>query len=133
LEFLLLQTAIQNGGTTQLSTYYLVYYCLLYSRLSGFATLLKPKSKGRILLRSADSFDKPIIQPNYLQEEEDMDILIHGLKLFKQLVETDDLAGIAKFYDPGAISYSRDSDEYWRELVKTQTLTVYHPVRYYLL
>jgi choline dehydrogenase len=32
--------------------------------------LLRPKSRGKILLRSVDPFDKPIIQPNYLSNAE---------------------------------------------------------------
>jgi choline dehydrogenase len=92
---------------------------------------LKPKSRGRILLRSADPLDKPIIQANYLEAEEDVQILVHGLKEFKKIFETDVFEGIAKYFDTGSVSFERDTEEYWTAFVKQNALTVYHPVSHY--
>nr|XP_023028863.1 glucose dehydrogenase [FAD, quinone]-like [Leptinotarsa decemlineata] len=43
-------------------------------------TLLSPKSKGEILLRTDDPFEKPIIQSGYFTEEEDIDVLLTGIR-----------------------------------------------------
>lgn len=50
--------------------------------------LLNPKSTGQILLRSADPFDKPIIDANYFDRQEDVDTLVRGIKHLKQFLKT---------------------------------------------
>ena len=52
----------------------------------------RPESKGWVRTRSADPFDKPIIQPNYLAEEEDRRVLLAGMKLTRRLMRTEPLA-----------------------------------------
>lgn len=40
--------------------------------------LLHPKSKGELLLQSNDPFDKPLIDPRYLSNDDDIETLIEG-------------------------------------------------------
>jgi len=40
--------------------------------------LLHPKSSGELQLQSNDSFHEPLIDPKYLSNEDDIDILIEG-------------------------------------------------------
>ena len=40
--------------------------------------LLHPKSNGTVRLRSKDPFDPPLIDPNYLTERADVDVLVDG-------------------------------------------------------
>jgi len=49
----------------------------------------RPESKGTVLARSANPFDPPVIQPNYLSAETDRRVLLAGLKLARQLMRTD--------------------------------------------
>ena len=48
----------------------------------------RPDSKGSVLARSADPFDKPVIEANYLGEESDQRVLLAGLKMARQLLRT---------------------------------------------
>ncbi|XP_061391333.1 glucose dehydrogenase [FAD, quinone]-like [Musca vetustissima] len=45
-----------------------------------FVMNLRPKSKGRIMLRSKDPHEHPLIYPNYFKDPYDLDILIRGLQ-----------------------------------------------------
>ena len=51
----------------------------------------RPESKGWVRAKSADPFDKPIIQPNYLAEEGDRRVLLAGMKLARRLMRTEPL------------------------------------------
>jgi len=46
----------------------------------------RPQSRGYLVARSADPFEKPIIQPNYLSAEQDQRVLLAGLKLVRKLM-----------------------------------------------
>ncbi|MGD9806674.1 MAG: GMC family oxidoreductase [Hyphomicrobiaceae bacterium] len=48
----------------------------------------RPQSKGWVRARSADPFDRPIIQPNYLAEEGDQRVTIAAMRLARQLIHT---------------------------------------------
>ena len=48
----------------------------------------RPESKGWVRARSEDPFEKPIIQPNYLAEEEDRRITVGAMKLARKLMHT---------------------------------------------
>lgn len=47
--------------------------------------VLRPKSRGRVLLRSADPFDAPAILNNFLVEPEDQALNLTGLKIARQI------------------------------------------------
>lgn len=42
---------------------------------------LKPKSRGRIMLRSTNPYDAPLIYPNFFDDESDLDIMVEGIKM----------------------------------------------------
>jgi len=48
--------------------------------------LLHPQSRGRVLLRSSNPLDPPIVQPNYFEREEDIEALQEGLALARTLM-----------------------------------------------
>jgi choline dehydrogenase len=56
----------------------------------GFAIaigLLRPESRGRITLDSADPFTAPVIDPNYLDEDVDLSRLTEGLRRAREIVQ----------------------------------------------
>jgi choline dehydrogenase len=52
----------------------------------------RPESIGYVHARSADPFDDPIIQPNYLSDPMDRRVLVAGMKLARGLLHTPELA-----------------------------------------
>lgn len=49
------------------------------------AMLLRPKSRGRILLRSAAPFEKPRILQNFLSDPQDLPVLRKGLRMLRDV------------------------------------------------
>ena len=52
----------------------------------------RPESLGFVRARSADPFDAPVIQPNYLDNEEDRRVVLAGMKLSRKLMYSKRLA-----------------------------------------
>ncbi|XP_011140802.2 glucose dehydrogenase [FAD, quinone] isoform X2 [Harpegnathos saltator] len=93
--------------------------------------LLHPKSSGELRLRSNNPFDKPLIDPQYLSNEDDIETLVEGLYFVKDLLETNALraysASLNKKSFPGCENETFDTREYWRCYIRHLTLTAYHP------
>lgn len=45
-----------------------------------FPQIIRPKSVGSVRLQSRSPFDHPLIDPNYLGEPEDLDVLVAAVK-----------------------------------------------------
>lgn len=99
-----------------------------FPRTDGFTilpTLLRPKSRGYVGLRSANPLDTPLIQPHFLEAEEDWKVLLESSKKAIEIMESDVFAPYRKkmsFID------SRSSDEEIVQHIKQFVETVYHPV-----
>ena len=52
----------------------------------------RPRSSGTVLLASRSPFDDPVVQPNYLDDEDDRQTLVRGVRLARQLLHTQALA-----------------------------------------
>ncbi|XP_055889107.1 glucose dehydrogenase [FAD, quinone]-like [Biomphalaria glabrata] len=97
------------------------------------AMLLRPESRGRITLRTNDPFDYPIIEPNYMDKQEDIETLIRGIQECQKFVSTDTLKAIgAELTETKPVwpcdGHRFNSHEYWQCIVKQRPNTVYHPV-----
>jgi len=88
-------------------------------------TLLHPKSRGFVTLKSNDPMAAPVIQPNFLQEKEDLDILIKGLKLALRIL---DQAPFKKYTKALTPELNVQSEEALIQHIKKSVETVYHPV-----
>lgn len=94
-----------------------------YSLLPG---LVGTKSRGSLELRSADPTEPPKIDPNYLSDEAEMDVLVAGVKLGRQILASpafDKYRG-EEFLPGKAVQ----SDEEIKEFIRNNVQTIYHPV-----
>jgi choline dehydrogenase len=89
-------------------------------------TLILPQSVGYLTLQSPDPLEPPFIQPNYLADEADMQVLVEGLKLARKLAQTKAFAPfVGEPIQPG-VEIQSEADI--REYIRNHTSTVYHPV-----
>jgi choline dehydrogenase len=94
--------------------------------LTILSTLIYPRSRGTLRLASADPLAAPVIDPNYLDEQHDIDVLVEGLELIRETMANPSIAsGVESEIEPGAKYASRD--DLAKEVLNRAT-TVYHPV-----
>jgi choline dehydrogenase len=86
----------------------------------------RPESRGWVRIRSADPFEAPVIQPNYLAEESDRRVLLAGMKLARRLLATEPLQPYYDYEDfPGD---KVQSDEELLGAAKERGTTTFHPM-----
>ena len=88
--------------------------------------VLQPRSRGSLSLASADPRAVPLIDPAFLAEREDVDLLVQGVKQMRQILEQPALqvlGGRELARSAGAVS---DAD--LEQFVRQHADTVYHPV-----
>lgn len=99
-----------------------------YPHVDGFTilpSLLKPKSRGHIGIQSTDSRQAPIIQPNFLSEEDDLITLIKGGKKAIEVLENEAFDAYRKAI---ITPPNRQTDDAWADHIRKRLETIYHPV-----
>lgn len=97
-----------------------------------YTTLLKPKSKGKIILKSKNPFDHPLIYANYFDHPEDIETVIkgiqqHALKLGKTKA-FQELGFTLEWLDIDACrQYDKESAKFLDCMVRELTFSLYHP------
>ena len=93
-------------------------------------TLLKPKSVGEIRLNVTHPFDDPIIDPHYLEDPYDLELLKRGVKLALQITDTSAFRcdGVNLNVKTCNSPYTYDTDEFWEWVIRSVAMTVFHPV-----
>ncbi|KAL7631007.1 UNVERIFIED_CONTAM: hypothetical protein RMT77_018710 [Armadillidium vulgare] len=98
--------------------------------LSMGPTLLRPKSRGSITLRSADPFDQANIDPNFLSDPEDARFFVEAIKFCLKIGETKAMKNIgAEFYTKSLMGCRHipfGTDEYWECFARHMVATIYH-------
>ncbi len=84
--------------------------------------LIQPQSRGYVRLRSVDPFDPPIINPNYLQMETDLQAYIKAIELCRVIANTE---AFAEFND-GEVAPGLDAD--LEQYIRKYAETIWHPV-----
>lgn len=97
-----------------------------FSAITSTSCQLRPESRGTVRLRSANPYDAPAIQPNYLDALRDQDLAVKGLKLSRAIMATRTLAPFCDGeYLPGA---QFQSEEDMLAAARGVAHTIYHPV-----
>jgi choline dehydrogenase len=88
------------------------------------AGMIRPRSRGRLTLASADADDPPLIDPAYLAEEADVDVLQWSLEQVRELARAGALAewlGEELYPGPGV-----SSREEVRNYIRDTAITYHH-------
>jgi len=100
------------------------------------AVLAHPHSRGTIKLKSSDPLDDPLIDPNYLSDDRDIETIVKAVLLLDKITKTKPFSDISheeqvnyfennepRLGDDGVI----DTDA-WRATIRRYSRTTYHPV-----
>lgn len=89
------------------------------------ACLYRPKSRGEIRLQSSDPLDDPVIDPNYLDHPDDVERLVEGVRIARQVGEADPFDE----YREREVLPGKDaeSDAELVDHIREYTQTFYHP------
>ncbi|XP_030767655.1 glucose dehydrogenase [FAD, quinone]-like, partial [Sitophilus oryzae] len=101
------------------------------SDLILFTMLMHPKSRGSVKLQSNSPLDVPLIDPNYLAEEEDIEKLYQAVKFIVNLNNTEAFrkhgAHVVAFDYPNCETYKKFSKGWWQCAIRHMSNTIYHP------
>jgi len=85
----------------------------------------RPESRGYVRIRSADPFEAPAIQTNYLKAELDKRVVVAGMKLARRLLASAPLAPYTAYEDyPGP---NVQSDDEFLAAAAARGQTTFHP------
>jgi choline dehydrogenase-like flavoprotein len=88
--------------------------------------LVSPQARGQVWLRSADPTDKPRIITNSMSEPDDVDSLVGGMQMAREIASQDPLAEIVlRELKPGPGVVSREDME---ADIRRRLMLIYHPV-----
>ncbi len=90
--------------------------------LSAWVFAMKPRSRGRVRLRDSDPLAPPVIEHGFLSDPADLEVLLDGLNLLRQLASSDAMTP----YTGGEVrpGLQADPEAYVRESVRGY----FHPV-----
>ncbi len=115
-----IQTHIMMFSTTQMGNE--------LHDFSGFMSpfiLLRPESRGRVELKSADPLDPPLIYGNYLATPKDCEVMIEGCKIVRRVMSQPAMARyVASEFEPG--DQVRSDDEIL-DYIRRRGTTCFHP------
>lgn len=94
-------------------------------------TLIRPKSRGFVGLRSTNPKDAPIIQPNYFENAEDLELMVKGYRLAIDLTNAkafDEFRGDVYSDEKIKAIYHHSTDQEIADYIRQNVETIYHPV-----
>jgi choline dehydrogenase len=93
--------------------------------ISCHVDVLRPHSRGEVTLRSREPRDAPLIDPRFLSDERDLDLLVWGAQKMQRIVESPPFDGVrgkmlypTRADDPAGIAAD----------IRKRADTQYHPV-----
>ena len=93
-----------------------------------FPTLLRPKSRGTVKLRSINPFDPPLINSNFLNHPNDIKVLVAAMHVANRFTKTKAFKdnGIAHLPDPFCKKHKLHSDEYYECIISYNAAGMWH-------
>ncbi|MEY9777313.1 GMC family oxidoreductase [Arthrobacter sp. MW3 TE3886] len=88
---------------------------------------LRPRSRGTVRVASSDPTQSPLIDPNFLADDYDLEMTIAGVQQSRQIMEQSSMAAFIKKEHIGDGSRVATRDEYVN-FVRSYGRTSYHPV-----
>jgi len=92
---------------------------------SSHVCLLRPKSRGKVTLASADPMDAPAIDPNYFAEEDDLEAMVAGYRLQQRILDAPAFEAVRK---KQLYAVDAADDAAVRAMIRQRADTIYHPV-----
>lgn len=93
--------------------------------VSCHTCILRPYSRGWVKIASADPFEDPLIHPNFLADDRDIDTLLKGVRLTQRILQAPALAHYCEKETHPLLPLDDDS---LLDALRSRTDTVYHPV-----
>ncbi len=88
--------------------------------------LMRPQSHGRVSVAGPDPFAAPVIDPQFLTEKADVDLVVHGMKLARQMLADAAFDGVrGPEILPGL---AVNDDAALAEYARKRCATAFHPV-----
>ncbi|WP_170525455.1 GMC family oxidoreductase [Ruegeria arenilitoris] len=87
---------------------------------------LRPESRGTVSLHNADPFAAPAIDPAFLSDPRDLDTMIKGARMTREILEAPALAKYRHKEMFGTDTARTDPD--WEGHIRARADTIYHPV-----
>jgi choline dehydrogenase len=92
--------------------------------MSCHVDVLRPHSRGTVTLAGRDPHAAPLIDPRFLSDERDLDLLAKGARIQQKIIESAPFDGVR-----GKMLYPLDGSEAaLREDIRNRADTQYHPV-----
>lgn len=106
---------LDHGRKTAFGYGYGVHVCCLY-----------PKSRGEIRLNSADPAESAVIDPRYLEHEDDQKVMIDGVRKAREILAAKEFEQYgSREIGPGP---EAQSDEEILAFIRKKSETIYHPI-----
>ncbi|MCX2742526.1 GMC family oxidoreductase N-terminal domain-containing protein [Mangrovivirga sp. M17] len=123
LQFHFAPIGISNDYSTD------IYDLNTFPRKDGYGLmviLIRPESRGFVSIRSNSAYDPPVIQPNFLSVDKDLDTLLKGIKKAIKVAHSEPM----KKYNPDGIIFPKNlsDEEALKEHILKTLETLYHPV-----
>ncbi|MCO5234451.1 MAG: GMC family oxidoreductase N-terminal domain-containing protein [Chitinophagales bacterium] len=85
---------------------------------------MRPKSRGRVLLRSSDPFDYPLIEANYFDDEMELNALVNGVKIARKIISQ---PAFQPYFEKEEVPGEEvQTDNQIRKFILEKAETVYH-------
>jgi choline dehydrogenase len=97
-----------------------------FSGFTMLVRLLKPESRGSVLIKSANPLEAPAIRPNYLATAKDCETLVAGMKVTRRISAAPPLKEyVAREHEPAKVPAN---DDEWLQYLRTKGGISFHPV-----